>query len=400
MTSVRGDIRRFSVSDRVEHWVQMISFVVLAVTGLIQRYDGAWLSERLIDGLGGIEAVRDIHRVFATILMVAVVYHYGGAFYRKFVLVRPRSMIPGGTDARSFSTSLKYVFGRADEPPLQGRFTWEEKVEYWSFVWGTVIMVVTGFLLWNPIATTKFLPGELVPTAKVIHGGEATLAVLAVVVWHVYQVHVRHFNKSMWTGNLSRQEMTEYHPLELASIDAGEYPLPSAEERRRRLKRYGPVYGAFSIVLLVGVYLFVTFEDTSIDTIEPPEQVEAFAPVETLPPGTGTTAPVATTPTTTIAGTATTGAAVAGDAWDGAVAALFDPKCTACHGAALQTSGLDLSSYDAALAGGAGGAGIVPGDAAASIIVQIMEAGGHPAVLSAEEMAQLREWIDAGAAEG
>jgi formate dehydrogenase gamma subunit len=395
MTSVRGDIRRFSVSDRVEHWVQMISFVVLAVTGLIQRYDGAWLSERLIDALGGIEVVRDIHRVFATILMVAVVYHYGGAFYRKFVLDRPRSMIPGGTDARSFSTSMKYIFGRADEPPLQGRFTWEEKVEYWSFVWGTVIMVVTGFLLWNPIATTTFLPGELVPTAKVIHGGEATLAVLAVVVWHVYQVHIRHLNKSMWTGNLSRQEMTEYHPLELASIDAGEYPLPSAGERRSRLKRFGPVYGAFSIVLLAGVYLFVTFEDTSIETIEPPEQVEAFAPVETLPPGTETTAttsPVATTPTT--------GAALAGDVWDGAVAALFDPKCTACHGTAVQTSGLDLSSYDTALAGGGSGAGIVPFDAAASIIVQIMEAGGHPAVLSAEEVAQLTEWIDAGAAEG
>jgi len=394
MTSVRGDIRRFSVSDRVEHWVQMISFVVLAVTGLIQRYDGAWLSERLINGLGGIEVVRDIHRVFATILMVAVVYHYGGAFYRKFVLDRPRSMIPGRVDARSFSTSLKYIFGRADEPPSQGRFTWEEKVEYWSFVWGTVIMVVTGFLLWNPIATTTFLPGELVPTAKVIHGGEATLAVLAVIVWHMYQVHVRHFNKSMWTGNLSRQEMTEDHPLELASIDAGEYPLPSAEERRRRLTRFGPVYGAFSIVLLAGVYLFVTFEDTSIETIEPPEQVEVFAPVETLLPGTGTTVPI------TPAAPTTTGGALAGDAWDGAVAALFDPKCTACHGAALQTSGLDLSTYDTALTGGGSGAGIVPGDAAASIIVQIMEAGGHPALLSAEEVAQLREWIDAGAAEG
>ncbi|MDH3426750.1 MAG: hypothetical protein OEM22_08805, partial [Acidimicrobiia bacterium] len=176
---------------------------------------------------------------------------------------------------------------------------------------------------------------------------------------------------------------------------------------------FGPAYGVLSVVLLAGVYLFVTFEETSIETIEPQEQVEAFAPVETLPPGMGTTAAptppttaaapttTATTPaTTTTDGTTATTVAAAGDTWDGVVAAFFDPRCTACHGSAVQTSGLDLSSYDTALAGGGRGAGVVPGDAAASTIVQIMEAGDHPALLSAEEVVLLKEWIDAGAAEG
>ena len=70
MTAAGDRFQRFTVSDRIEHWVQMVAFIVLAVTGLIQRYSRAWISEKLVDGLGGIETVRDIHRVFATILML------------------------------------------------------------------------------------------------------------------------------------------------------------------------------------------------------------------------------------------------------------------------------------------------------------------------------------------
>jgi cytochrome c5 len=88
-----------------------------------------------------------------------------------------------------------------------------------------------------------------------------------------------------------------------------------------------------------------------------------------------------------------------GVSWDGTVAALFDPACTGCHGAGLQSGGIDLSSYAATVAGGASGAGVVPGDSAASVLVQVQEAGGHPGQLSAEALAVVMEWIDAGAAE-
>ncbi|MBT8194757.1 MAG: cytochrome b/b6 domain-containing protein [Acidimicrobiia bacterium] len=386
MTTAKTMIERFSWSSRMEHWVQMISFVALAITGLVQRYDGAWISEKLISGMSGIEVVRDIHRVFATAMMVAVVYHFGAALYRKIVLDRPRVMIPSKADATAVRGSLKYLAGRADAPPPQGRFSWEEKVEYWAFVWGTVVMVISGFLLWNPIATTNIFPGEWVPTAKVIHSGEATLAVLAIIVWHIYHVHIAHFNTSMFTGKMSRHEMEEFHPLELASIDANEYPTPPLEERRRRMRRFVPVYSFMSIVLLFGIYLFVSFEETAIATIKPAEQVEVFVPVETLPP-TSTTIGPATTTTTVVPGEVS---------WDGVVAAFFSPSCTGCHGT---SGGLDLASYEAALAGGDSGPGIVPGNSTESVIAQVMASGSHPGLLSDEDLATFTAWIDAGAAE-
>ncbi|MFC2177072.1 c-type cytochrome domain-containing protein [Actinomycetota bacterium] len=396
MTAAGDRIKRFTVSDRVEHWFQLISFTVLGITGLIQRYTEAWISERLINVLGGIESVRNIHRVFATILMLAVVYHFGSILYRGYVRREPRAMLPGRADVTAIKGSIRYVFGRAAEPPPQGRFTWEEKVEYWAFIWGTVVMVITGYMLWNPIATASFLPGELIPAAKAVHGGEAVLAVLAIIVWHFYHVHIGHPNRSIFTGIMSRKEMEEIHPLELASIDAGDYSPPGGEELRRRVQRFAAGYGILAVMLLGAVYLFVTFEDTAIETITPPEQIEVFAPIETLAPGTATTTEAPTLPTTTV----DPGSAGTDATWESDIAGILDPDCTVCHGANLQSAGLDLSSYSGALAGGESGASVVPGDAAGSPIVQIVEPGDHFAQLSDNDLAVLRGWIDAGAEEG
>jgi mono/diheme cytochrome c family protein len=77
---------------------------------------------------------------------------------------------------------------------------------------------------------------------------------------------------------------------------------------------------------------------------------------------------------------------------------LFQAKCTACHGAGA-LGGLNLSTYADAMRGGNTGPVIVPGDAANSVLVQRQQAGGHPGQLSPEEIAQVIEWINAGALE-
>jgi transposase len=53
--------------------------------------------------------------------------------------------------------------------------------------------------------------------------------------------------------------------------------------------------------------------------------------------------------------------------------------------------GLTLTDYESALAG------VVPGDAAGSVLVQKQEEGGHPGQLDDTELDLLRQWIDAGA---
>ena len=152
-------------------------------------------------------------------------------------------MLPGYQDALDALQAVRYNLGLASERPRMDRYTWEEKVEYWSLIWGTIVMIATGFMLWNPVATARFLPGEFIPAAQVVHGGEALLAILAVLVWHFYSVHLRHFNRSMFTGEMSEHEMQDEHPLELARIKAGEHVTATPEQIARRQRVFMPVAG-------------------------------------------------------------------------------------------------------------------------------------------------------------
>ena len=86
---------------------------------------------------------------------------------------------------------------------------------------------------------------------------------------------------------------------------------------------------------------------------------------------------------------------------------IFQARCFACHGEALQTNGLRLDRREDALRGGYSGPVIRPGDSAASKLYQLITAGigsggnriamppsGH---LSLRETELIRAWIDQGA---
>jgi formate dehydrogenase gamma subunit len=326
--------RRFSWSQRVEHWVQLAAFVGLATTGLPQRYDGAWLSDRLIEGLGGIETVRIIHRVFASVLIVAVVYHFIAIGYRKYVLREPRTMVPGRGDLKAIGQSLAYVVGLRGQGPRQGRYTWQEKVEYWALIWGTVMMVITGFFLWNPVATAAILPGEFIPAALKAHSFEALLAVLAVLVWHVYHVHLRKLNKSIYGGYLTREEMEEEHPLELEAIERGDYSPPPNEEMRQRARRYLPVAAVAAAALLTGLYFFTTFENTAITTVPPSDEPEV------LPSSEASSAAHPSIAIAVPAAAASTGSGQAAGA--GGSALVFGQRGSQWHGGVLPAAGLSF----------------------------------------------------------
>jgi cytochrome b subunit of formate dehydrogenase len=263
---------RFTLSDRVQHAVMAVSFLVLTATGLPQKYiyrNSPYLDD-LIDLMGGLDVVRVVHRWAATVLMLVTVYHLLAVAHRVLVRRVSLSMLPRYQDVVDALRAFRFNLGLAPERPRTDRYTWEEKVEYWSLVWGTVVMIASGFMLWNPVATARFLPGQWIPAAQVIHGGEALLAILAVLVWHFYSVHLRHWNRAMLTGQMTEDEMEHEHPLELERIKAGKaHPPHHPEALAKRQKLFLPVAGVVAALLLAGIYWFVTFEQTAITTLPP-----------------------------------------------------------------------------------------------------------------------------------
>ncbi len=422
---------RFSAGQRIEHALLIISFTLLALTGLPQKYAGAPWAETLIAWLGGVENVRRLHHTAAVMLILESVFHVMAVGYRVYVHgAHVTSILPAWKDIQDFFATVAHNLGLRRERPLFDRYSFDEKLEYWAVVWGTLIMALTGFVLWNPIATTRWLPGDIVPAAKAAHGGEALLAVLSIVTWHVYHAHFRHFNKSIFTGRLTREEMLKDHPLELARIEAGleQPPPPPVVERRRRA--YLPIAGLMSAVFLLGVYWFVTLEVTAITTIPPePTQVvfKHAIPEVTPTPVQAVEVPVphmlsehehcrrchaqgtirpfpedhagygnetcldchATGPTETRV------ALSEGNipSFSTEIAPALEANCVVCHGVA---GGLNLSSYVWLMAGGDAGPAVVPGRPDQSLIVEVLRAG-HFADLPAQTKAALHQWILAGA---
>ncbi len=272
--------QRFTHPQRIEHWLLVLSFTTLAVTGLPQKFAGDAWAEVLIAWLGGIENVRTLHHVAAAVLLAESVYHVVAVAYKIFVLRVRWTMFPGMADAREALDAVLHNLGVRRHPPQSEHYSFAEKAEYWALIWGTALMALTGFMLWNPIITSQFFPGDTIPAAKAAHGGEAILAVLAIIVWHIYNVHIKTFNRAMFSGKLSAHEMREEHGVELARLERGEkdWTPPAAQVAKSR-RVFVPSAIGVAIIMLGGIYLFLTAETTAVTTVpKPSAKVQVYAP--------------------------------------------------------------------------------------------------------------------------
>ncbi|MBL8103184.1 MAG: cytochrome b/b6 domain-containing protein [Anaerolineales bacterium] len=270
MNKVTQAYLRFPLARRIEHWVMMLSFTTLGLTGIPQKFSQSPISLAILQALGGIETLRNIHHIAAIVMMFGTAWHILVMGYSVFVLRDQMSMLPTLQDAKDGIQALLYNLGFAKTYPQMGRYTFEEKMEYWAFVWGAAVMGFTGFLMWNPITATQYLPGEFVPAAKAAHGGEAVLAVLAIIIWHMYGVHIKRFNKAMFNGKMTEEDMLHEHPLELADIKAGIADRrPDAATIRKRQMIYYPIAAVLTIGMLAGIFGFINAEETALTTIPP-----------------------------------------------------------------------------------------------------------------------------------
>ena len=276
---------RFRTGARIEHIVLLVSFTVLTVTGLPQKYAETGIGQGMIDLMGGIELTRLIHRYAAFVLIAGAAYHLLTGAYRFFVKRERMRIIPDKKDAIDVKDTVAFNLGLKDEHPKMRKFNFGEKVEYWAVVWGTAVMIITGFMLLNPIATTSVLPGEFIPAALAAHGWEAILAAASILIWHLYNVLIKQFNPSMWTGKLPRSQMEEEHALELERLEAGGSPWQEVQQpvlqRRRRIFIVASVIAG--ALMLAGIVWIFTFEETAITTI-PRVTQEVFVPLATPGP--------------------------------------------------------------------------------------------------------------------
>lgn len=208
-------VPRMNLGQRMQHLVLAWSFIVLAVTGFALKFPDSWVAKLL----GSNEAFRRwSHRIAGVVLIAVGIYHLYYILFRKEGRQLVKDIFPATKDVSDAVQNARYLAGLAPEKARIGRFGYAEKMEYWAVIWGTIIMGVTGVMIWFKMDVTQFLPRWAVDVALTIHYYEAILACLAIVVWHFYHVvfdpDVYPLNWACWNGKVSRHWHEDEHPLE------------------------------------------------------------------------------------------------------------------------------------------------------------------------------------------
>jgi len=218
-------IQRFTLGHRITHIFVILSFMGLALTGMMLKFANMSWAKYLADLLGGIEVARRIHRISAIIT-------FGYFFTHLFSLIRlkaktktslkqtlfgKRSLWFNKKDFKDFIGSLKWFLGLGPRPAY-GRWTYWEKFDYMAVFWGVGVIGLSGLILWFPELFTKVLPGWLINVAMIIHSDEALLAVGFIFTIHFFNTHLRPESFPMdtviFTGLVPLDEYKEDRPDE------------------------------------------------------------------------------------------------------------------------------------------------------------------------------------------
>lgn len=208
-------VTRFTFSERLQHVVLMVSLGILFVTGLPLLF----AETPAIRIFGGAFTLRTfLHRFAGGTLALLAIYH---ALYVVFTDRGRRDfgrILPRVQDVKDFIHHVRFQLGKVDHPPAYDKFDPFEKFEYFAVVWGSIVMIVTGLMLWFFEATLRILPLWAYDLALIIHGYEGLLAFLAIILWHLYNVHLKPGvfpMSSVWIhGKITLREMQEHHPRE------------------------------------------------------------------------------------------------------------------------------------------------------------------------------------------
>ena len=177
-------IPRFTKNEVVQHFILFTSFIILAITGFALKYPGSWWANGL-KFFGMTEIARqNIHRVSAVAMVALGFYHIGYLFFTNRGKDILKNIIPKFSDLKDAVNNILYYLKINKTKPDFGKYDYTEKAEYWALIWGTVVMAITGFILWFPTIFGDWAPIWLVKVGEIIHFYEAILATLAIIVWH------------------------------------------------------------------------------------------------------------------------------------------------------------------------------------------------------------------------
>lgn len=243
---------RMNLTERIQHIILIITFLILIVTGFPLVFYEIKFFKWLFPFQKSFYIRGILHRIAAVAMILNLIWHFLYTIFTRRGRNNFKEIIPRFKDFKDAFESfwhhlgltqflyrrgiLKRFFGNHsywlfENPPRYDRYNFIEKFEYWAVGWGSVVMIVSGFFMWNVELSLSLFPLWVHDIFVIVHGYEAILAFLAVIIWHMYNVHLNPevfpMSKVWLTGKITGKELRTLHPLEYEKI---------AKKRKRALQ--------------------------------------------------------------------------------------------------------------------------------------------------------------------
>lgn len=194
----KGLIQRYTTSQRINHWIIAMSFVLLALSGLALFHPSMfWLTNLF----GGGPWTRILHPFIGVVMFVC--------FFLFAARMVRHNMFSKGDAA--WLRHFKDVLNAKDERiPEVGRYNAGQKILFFALVIFMIGLLATGVVMWREYFSA-FFPIWAIRLASVLHAVCALLMICAIIV-HIYAgIWVKGSVKAMTRGTVTRAWAWKHH---------------------------------------------------------------------------------------------------------------------------------------------------------------------------------------------
>jgi cytochrome b subunit of formate dehydrogenase len=224
---------KFQPMNRVLYVALLVSFLGLTFTGLPLKYSSQHWAQVFVEGLGGFESTSVWHKFFGAAGIFCCVVHLvrgtisvrnrrkqGMPWHQ--ILFGPDSPVPGFRDLKDLFGMARWFLGLGPKPAFE-RWTYWEKWDYWMACLACVLVGTSGLMMWYPNLFCRFMSGETLNVARVIHVELALMSTSFLFVFHFFHTHFRPekfpMDLSAITGLVSESHLRENRPSYVARLE-------------------------------------------------------------------------------------------------------------------------------------------------------------------------------------
>jgi formate dehydrogenase subunit gamma len=200
---------RYTPFERANHWLSALTFILLALSGLVFFHPAFYPLNALFGG--GVWT-----RILHPFIGVAMTLSFGVMFfsYRKLNVMTP-------ADWEWLKHTREMVNGDDSHMPEAGKYNGGQKLLFWLLVFCMALLILSGIVIWRRYFSFLF-PLAVIRLASVVHAVSGTI-IIALIIFHIYAAFwTKESINAMLYGRVRRAWAKQHHPAWFRQMTGGD----------------------------------------------------------------------------------------------------------------------------------------------------------------------------------